>query len=559
MWNADLHGYDAGAIANSEHAFVGRVLQQIKNAADGGARVINLSLGVPHHWPDSTRVVAGRVLDSTLSALGARGRRPLVVIAAGNSTMDASVAGFTRVSTGTNADQVVVVVASTKDSALWAGAAGGSGSNFGPLVTVAAPGKTVYFLRQNGSIDSSSGTSASAPIVSGIAGLLLSFDSRLQANDLKRFIVDGAAAGNWKATRLAGGEQYPIVNAYESLKLAAQREGAPLCGNRVWSSDGVIVTRRSSGVKPLFTFGEPGSYVNVRHGGKRVDVFGWESIGGIFLFNGSGWEQDLSDTLPDTLAGGTYNSSTSVSHDSDSLTYAWGSSTPNSTRYDVHVVSVADWRADRPNKVAEFTVSSGGSGDVGCWRQKWVDSLQNYECTDSVAVGPRIQGSARETFSPLNDRIIVAINRTESNTTLGNDWLPCPGTDTLPGTQRPRRQCKTQRATHRSVGVEFREILRPSNQVRTLLWELGGTDNVYSLGISEDGKELVLGIGGFQSARHQEPNATFTWVDEGTTDSNCRVSYRVAATFNLLHDEPTDDVCSRDAGVGTIAPIRRGP
>lgn len=109
------------------------------------------------------------------------------------------------------------------------------------------------------------------------------------------------------------------------------------------------------------------------------------------------------------------------------------------------------------------------------------------------------------------------------------------------------------------MGVEFREILRPSNQVRTLLWELGGTDNVYSLGISEGGKELVLGIGGFQSASHQEPDSTFTWVDEGTTDSNCRVSYRVAATFNLLQDEPTDDVCSRDEGVGTIAPIRRRP
>lgn len=118
---------------------------------------------------------------------------------------------------------------------------GGFGSNHGPLITVAAPGADVFRLRQSGSIEPWDGTSTAAPIVSGIAGLLLSFDNTLQANDLKSLIVDGANAGGWKATRKAGGDQYMIVNAYESLKLAAMHPGAPLCGNRIWANAGNVM------------------------------------------------------------------------------------------------------------------------------------------------------------------------------------------------------------------------------------------------------------------------------------------------------------------------------
>ncbi len=107
-------------------------------------------------------------------------------------------------------------------------------------------------MNQTGAIINGDGTSASAPIVSGIAGLLLSFDSRLKASDLKSLIVDGANAGGWKATRTAGGEQYNIVNAYESLKLAARRRGAPLCGNRLWATPDSLMAERSDGDETLY-------------------------------------------------------------------------------------------------------------------------------------------------------------------------------------------------------------------------------------------------------------------------------------------------------------------
>ncbi len=86
-----------------------------------------------------------------------------------------------------------------------------------------------------------SGTSFAAPLVSGIAALLFAVDPTLTPAQVKQFIVQGAQ----RSGRLAGG--IPIVDAYESLKLAAQRKGAPLCGNRTWFRRGRVIVERGSG------------------------------------------------------------------------------------------------------------------------------------------------------------------------------------------------------------------------------------------------------------------------------------------------------------------------
>jgi subtilase family protein len=323
MWRADLHAYDAGEVAGHEYTFVGRVFQQIKNASDDGARVINVSLGTWPGWPDSAVALAARGLDSTLSALGSRGKRPLVVLAAGNATSDANVAGFPVAVNGRNGGQIIVVAASTQDSVLWVSReVARLGSNYGPLVSVAAPGKAVYHLTQTGAIVDGDGTSEAAPIVSGIAGLLLSFDSRLQATDLKSLIINGATAGGWKATRTAGGEQYRIVNAYESLKLAAQRSDAPLCGNRVFpvgvspgAQSSKVLVERANGDQTIvaesdsFAFGQLQTF----HGGR-----------GMYFDRGYSYRPGLWELLPDTatisgiLTGSTY-SYFGQSHDRDTL------------------------------------------------------------------------------------------------------------------------------------------------------------------------------------------------------------------------------------------------
>jgi subtilisin family serine protease len=64
--------------------------------------------------------------------------------------------------------------------------------------------------------------------VTGIAGLLLSFDPDLTPAQLKGLIVEGARKGG---RSMPNDPTKYLANAYESLKLAAQRNPrTPICG-----------------------------------------------------------------------------------------------------------------------------------------------------------------------------------------------------------------------------------------------------------------------------------------------------------------------------------------
>ena len=158
-------------------------------AADNGARVINMSLG---HKEISE--VVKRAIDY------AARKNVLIVVSAGNEGVDTS--GFTP-SAFANTIAVAAVDTGLKRAGF---------SNFGDNITISAPGVDILSLRAGGTdlmrfvrtdykpasavvndryyrVD---GTSFAAPMVAGVASLILSTRPELTAADVKRMILQSA-------------------------------------------------------------------------------------------------------------------------------------------------------------------------------------------------------------------------------------------------------------------------------------------------------------------------------------------------------------------------------
>jgi subtilisin family serine protease len=198
------------------------LVRGIRYAADMGARVINMSL-------------AGRGFFSPLSALYKAVRYAVskgcaLIAAAGNSGR--------RVSEyfPANFGDVISVGATVNFHNRRA-----YFSNYGDELDVAAPGMSILSLRAAGTggrhrlgfvpendplagYRRLSGTSMSAPMVSGVAALLLSEYPRLGADDVRRILNSSA-----KDLGAEGDDPYyghGLVNAYEAMKKAAGTGGA---------------------------------------------------------------------------------------------------------------------------------------------------------------------------------------------------------------------------------------------------------------------------------------------------------------------------------------------
>jgi subtilisin family serine protease len=104
------------------------------------------------------------------------------------------------------------------------------GSNYGLAVQIAAPGRSVGVLAPNGGYSLGGGTSYAAPAVAGGAALLLALDHRLTAAELKTLLLRGATLGGVQINNRIN--EIHLLNVHHSLRLAAAREGAGVCGNR---------------------------------------------------------------------------------------------------------------------------------------------------------------------------------------------------------------------------------------------------------------------------------------------------------------------------------------
>lgn len=149
-------------------------LNGIMYAADNGARVINLSLG--------GNFSPGSGLDAIVRTITREAYRKnaLLVGAAGNSSQDAST--YLPAS-----DRYVMSVGATDGEDQRT-----TFSNYGLTVDVSAPGSLIYSIAAGGGYTTVSGTSEATAFVSGLAGLIVSMNSGLNAPVVESVITSSA-------------------------------------------------------------------------------------------------------------------------------------------------------------------------------------------------------------------------------------------------------------------------------------------------------------------------------------------------------------------------------
>lgn len=458
MWDADVRAYDAhttrggkilyAPVAGGAKEPIGHVVDKFWQAlGDADHRVINISLGLLGLTEaDALLIQAGTPPPGLVAQRRARvasvrrwlriyrffGRDPLMVVAAGNDRISAEWSGWSELALSFP-DQVITVGAVESD-VLGPAKPGGpyklaDFSNHGPLVEIAAPGVDVTTLNGQGNKEWASGTSVSAPLVTGAAGLLFSFDPTLTTGEVKALLIEGARAGGRHVPNPGTAGTIPILNVHESLKLAAQRPGAPLCGNRVWSEGGEVFAQRGPAfdapVERLFTTGTGASFLQVLHGGRRIWM--WDGPDEMWMHTGDGWEKQA--VAPEEHAsvfselGPSYRSYLGISHGGDSILYA----SQNGAALDLWLVH--DTLTWAESHLASIPLPIGGSMSVACVNRTVDESSTPREqaCHATTEVG--LVTSLTRTvlaYPPYGDSALVAFSTRYTHAQLQGDWYRCP-------------------------------------------------------------------------------------------------------------------------------------
>ncbi len=303
MWRASLLLKPAGAVTIRE------LVDSLTSVVQAGASVINLSIGNPAQQTASDDSAAARELAIHMMKMlrSVPGAAPLLVVSAGNENREAYRNGLPALKDSIP-NQVVVVGASTARSGTvrnrWTVDAT-HGSNPGSAIDIYAPGQNVQVWNDTSAFRPRTGTSFSAPMIAGIAGLLKSFDSTLTAAELKTLILQGAQRGGRQIVGDAG--QY-LANAYESLKLAAQRPGTPVCGHPAilrgaMGAQRIVFTRDSLGTARGDSIAlppAPSPGIRVYHdlstaqGGRRLAIGSYGTEGDqthVWTLGATGWSE----------------------------------------------------------------------------------------------------------------------------------------------------------------------------------------------------------------------------------------------------------------------------
>lgn len=173
------------------------VIAGITWAARNGADVVNISIsGVAAPGSDAWRMVA-KAVDF------AAAHNAVVVAAAGNGGADAA-------NVIPAAIPAVIAVAASDPADRKTGS-----SNIGAAVDVAAPGANIYTTAPGG-YGTLTGTSAAAPFVAGLAGLLRSSNAELSSEKIRQMIVDSTAPmqpeGSYGFGRIDAAKAFGIIN-----------------------------------------------------------------------------------------------------------------------------------------------------------------------------------------------------------------------------------------------------------------------------------------------------------------------------------------------------------
>lgn len=201
----------------------------MRYAADNGARIISMSYGKAYSYNK-------KVVDDAIEYAVNKG--VLFVHAAGNDSKNIDIENnFPNVkNSGKSAKAWIEVGASSWKTGVSLPAVF---SNYGKeSVDIFAPGVDIYSTVPSSDYDTYSGTSMAAPVVTGVAALVMSYYPNLSAKEVKKILMKSvtelkdlrvkipsngkngiAERGNFGELSKSGG----IVNAYEALKLAEKK------------------------------------------------------------------------------------------------------------------------------------------------------------------------------------------------------------------------------------------------------------------------------------------------------------------------------------------------
>jgi len=152
------------------------VASAIIYAVDNGAKIINMSFG---------DVATSQMLRDVIQFAFESG--VALIASAGNSSSP-------EIHYPSGLSQVISVAATNMDDEL------ASFSNYGATIDLVAPGVNLLTTARNNQYRNISGTSAAAPVVSGVAGLILSVNPELTNHDIRNFLVSSSfdlGEANW--------------------------------------------------------------------------------------------------------------------------------------------------------------------------------------------------------------------------------------------------------------------------------------------------------------------------------------------------------------------------
>lgn len=480
--------------------------------------------------------------------------KPLIVIAAGNEAkVDAAWSGY-PILAAELPDQVIAVGAVSGVAAdyasLWPSSAINSRSSPFPAehhdpIQIYAPGENVAVLAEGRfsgwAITTENGTSVAAPMVAGVAGLLKSFDPSLTSKDIKNILIAGAEKGGRLVVGGGDGARGYVVNAYESLKLAAQRPGAPLCGNRVWvpGSDphvrgGAAVVERGDGQQELFSFGTWKGPLDVMHGGGMrlmyLQEFSWQppAASRAFTYSQGGWLETALASKNSFLpaSGGAFLAAHGYSHDRDMSVRIIVES--GASIHEPAYSTERSYHVDLGNRYGYFqrlgTVTVPASRSIGpeeCVNQ-WIGT---GGCASTWGMRTERDTRVFATLAPAGDHLFLTVSRfSMTQTTENAQWREC----------YPANRCLNYLQVRKNEGSDVYAFTNQNGKWERRLLLSDPVAHLEVNGTSEDGRQLIV--------RKRTYTHTDYWLNgagPGDVVDNCTSRYYDSTSGVLLKEVPS--------------------
>jgi subtilisin family serine protease len=454
--------------------------------------------------------------------------------------------------------QIIIVVGSDEQGGLWT-----QSDYYSGATVLAAPATDVETLADVADFPAGtfirSGTSYAAPFVAGVAAQLLATDPTLTGSQVTDYIRRGSRASRWNSQTgqvelphpVAGTSDAFQLDAYGALTLLAnERAGISLCGNRVWVTNSVLLAERDTAThstEQLANLGEPAAQVDVRQGGRRIELYAPISFRDrAFELRNGQWTETL-DTATSPF-GGAYLSLFQLSHERDSAVDVQPQYGDGFIDLDVDILDTVGGSLTRRtiNTIHVPLPSSGSFIEVGNG--------------DSAFDGMTTTADWRYAYSPQGDRVFVSVTLLQTQTT-GTSISTCPWAD--PNDPNPP-QCTSVFYQTSTQSTAIHALTVPTG-TDAVLWTLSG-QQAYWLAGSEDGSQLVTAEGSMTQASVYEPlpgpypPTGFRINAQPQVVSGCLITYRVAASGGTqLHGVTSTDACLGQEGQGTMAPVRMMP